>query len=184
MTSFEQTQATSYCVLVCRGESFAFPASAVRNVTPACELSPLPVSHSGLAGLTYMHKEFVPVFDLQSWIQPGQIFPENGQQTIFLNSDFGPWGILIDQVLGLESIEVSFNGTRNSETRSETPGWPGVNIGSATFQERFVSVLDADLLFGLVNDHLRNHWQSMDESTSLEDTSSLDGSPTHEAATC
>ena len=154
----EKLQAMRYCVFVCRGEAFAFPALAVRNVTPQCELSPMPLSHPCLAGLSYLHKEFVPVFDLQNWIAPDSKSSENGKQTLFLNSDAGAWGLLIDQVLGLEQIEVSFNGAPSPELT-----WPNVNIGSATFEEQFVSVLDAELLFDLLNHQLKGQWRVLEE---------------------
>ncbi len=68
------------------------------------------------------------------------------------------WGILIGQVLGLESIEVSFNGPA-----AEGLGWNSVNVGSASFQEQFVTVLDPDNLFQLLNASLRSHWEGLDQ---------------------
>lgn len=160
-TEIEQMQAIRYCVFACRGEAFAFPALSIRNVTPRCELSPMPLSHSSLAGLAYLHKEFVPVFDLQEWIATDKTMAETGQQTLFLNSDCGPWGLLIDQVLGLEPIEVSFNGAPSPELK-----WTNVNIGSATFQERFVSILDGELLFDLLNQQLTDQWHGLNDECS------------------
>lgn len=155
MTDDKLFQTDKYCVFDCCGETFAVPALSVRSVTPAQKLSRLPLSHECLAGLANVHKEIVPVFDLS--VQVGVSTAAANRQMLIMNSDAGAWGILIGQVLGLESIEVSFNGPGADES-----GWSAVNAGSASFQEQFVTVLDPDTLFRFLNTSLRSHWEGLD----------------------
>lgn len=153
-----------YCLFDCCGRTFAVPALAVRSVTPAMELSSLAISHSCLAGLATVHKEIVPVFDLNEFVGNHSTA---GSQMLVLNSDSGAWAILIDQVLGLESIEVSFTGTR-----SDSCQWNAVNVASASFLEQFVSVLDPEMLFELLRVELNSFWIGLDSEQESGTTNS------------
>ncbi len=158
MNENQLNQAGKYCVFQCCGETFAISALAIRNVTPVPELSPIPLTDRALAGLAYLHNEFLPVFDLSDFIGAGSKGRNNAQQMLIFNGDEGAWGILIDQVLGLESLEISFSGRRG-----HAKDWASVNGGSATFREHFVSVIQPNDLLSLVAGQLRGHWQAMNE---------------------
>ncbi len=147
-------QGDKYCLFDCCGRTFAVPALSVRSVTPALELSRLANSHSCLAGLATVHKEIVPVFDLKEFVGNRDTATS---QMLVLNSDSGAWAILIDQVLGLESIEVSFTGARGDSCQ-----WSTVNVASASFLEQFVSVLDPEMLFELLRMELNSFWLGLD----------------------
>lgn len=155
MTDDKLFQTDKYCVFDCCGETFAVPALSVRSIIPTQELSRLPLSHECLAGLANVHKEIVPVFDLSTLVGVSGEGPD--RQMLIMNSDAGAWGVMIRQVQGLESIEVSFNGPRSDES-----GWNAVNVGSASFEELFVTVLDPDTLFRMLNGNLRSHWDGLD----------------------
>ncbi len=166
MNEIHLSPTDKYCVFQCCGETLAIPALCVRNVALRPKLSSIPITHRALAGLAYVHKEFLPVFDLSEFIGS---CPENstaGLQMLVLSGDQGAWSILIDQILGLESLEVSFNGPAD-----ETTDWAGVNIGSATFREHFVSIIEPDQLFSLINRHLRAHWQDVTETADFQTAS-------------
>lgn len=154
MTDDQQLPTDKYCVFRCCGESWAVPALSLRSVIPARQLSPLPLSHECLAGLANVHKEIVPVFDLHSLI--GVASERESRQMLIMESDSGSWGILIEQVEGLESLEVSCNGSRSGET-----GWHAATVGSASFEDQFVTVLGPEALLQLLDCRLRDHWDGI-----------------------
>ncbi len=144
-----------YCIFRRGSETLGVPALAIRGVTPAGGISRLPLSHDVLAGLANIHKEIVPVFELSRFTGGGDL--DEPSQVMVLNSDSGPWGLLIDQVLGLESLEVSFNGGRPDDV-----SWSACCIGSASCGDHFVTVLDRDALHALLAGDLRLHWDHLD----------------------
>jgi chemotaxis signal transduction protein len=166
-----------YCLFHCRGELLAVPALAVRSVTPLPELSPVPLSHRCLAGLANVHKEIVPVFDLcglpgfadesdlpgtspGATDRPGEssVPRSASQQMLAMNSESGGWGVLIGQVMGLETLEVSFKGRTSSEA-----GRNAITAGSASCDGQFVTVVDPDALLALLNESLQSHWELLDD---------------------
>lgn len=161
MSEHRLNQAGKYCVFQCCGETFAISALAIRNVTPVPDLSPIPLTDRSLAGLAYVHNEFLPVFDLSEFIGAGGDHQLDAQQMLIFNGAEGAWGILIDQVLGLEDLEISFSGRRG-----HAKDWASVNVGSATFREYFVSVVEPDDLSSLLAGQLRGHWQAINEPES------------------
>ncbi|MGI9519305.1 MAG: chemotaxis protein CheW [Pirellulaceae bacterium] len=159
----ENEQCGKYCVFDCHGHRFAIEALSVRSVEPWSSWTTLPAAPDCLAGLACLHKEFVPLFLLQEFVSPNVNAADPGNQMLFLDTGAGAWGILIDQVLGLESIEVSFNAARGSAA-----DWDQVMGGSATFQDQFVSVIDAELLFELLESRLRSHWDNVIDGVQSE----------------
>ncbi len=158
MSKGEFRQDESWCLFQNGERSFAVPARSVRSVAPAPEITRLSLSDSCLAGLTILHKEILPVFELD------RLSPSSGKgnrQVLVINSDTGGWAILIDRVLGLENIEVSFTGIRN-ETAVDGRSWEEVVVASASIGDRFVSVLDTDLLHEVLRSEVNGYWSSLE----------------------
>lgn len=158
MSKGEFRQDESWCLFQNGERSFAVPAHSVRSVAPAPEITRLSLSHSCLAGLTILHKEILPVFEL------AQLSPSSSKgkrQMLVMNSDAGGWAILIDRVLGLESVEVSFTGMRN-EMANGGRNWDEVVVASASFGDRFVSVLDPELLHELLRSEVNGFWSLLE----------------------
>ncbi len=164
----EQQQCGKYCVFDCHGHRFAIEALSVRSVEPWSPWTALPAAPDCLAGLACLHKEFVPLFLLREFVAPNSEM-SGGNQMLFLDTGAGAWGVLIEQVLGLESIEVSFNAARGTSA-----DWDQVIAGSATFQDQFVSVIDAELLYELLDRRLRNYWDNLVDGVEMG-TDSMQG---------
>ncbi len=173
MQDFDFNQSDKYCIFECCQETLGIEAAWIRNVNNRPELSQVPFTDQLLAGLAYVHKEFLPVFDLTNIIDNNHVNANSSsQQTLVISSDPGAWGILIDQVLGLDSLEISFNGARE-----DTASWSGVNIGSATYRDQFVSIIDPNSLYRIIDERLESCWQRFDEKierSTSQSSSSLD----------
>ena len=76
-----------------------------------------------------------------------------------ISTDDCDFGLLIDRVLGLEDLEVSY-----AASRDEGLDWSSAVCGSATTQDQFVSVLDPQSIARLLNQRLFDSWHSFEKS--------------------
>lgn len=141
-----------YCVFRSGNDRFCVPAMAVRNVGARPELCRLPLTDDVLVGLAHEQREFFPVYSF-STARGACPEPPMEQQMLVLISDSGPWGLLVDEVLGLESLELSLN-----TTRAPDASWSSVSVGSTAFQDHFVTAIDSQNLSEYVQRRLNHSW--------------------------
>jgi len=147
------------CVFCNQGDHYALDARWVRSVVPAPELTPVPGCDDSLVGLAYLHKGFLPVFELSGLVS-GTPDSWTNKLLLALQLEDGDVGLLVDRVIGLESPEISYtNGTDDGD------GWQGVISGTANCLSGFVSVIDVPAFGRLLNRRMQSCWQTMRQLT-------------------
>jgi chemotaxis signal transduction protein len=142
-----------YCVFQ-RGDSlFAILATSVREVGLRPKISSVPGSHEILAGLAHIRNEFLPFVRLNESAGYDQRGPSDEAQMVIVSGDNGPWGLLVDRVIGLLPLEVSLCSDMHG-----AQGWLAAVMGSATLDHRVVRVLDERALNRLATETLNHYW--------------------------
>ncbi|MDP6719729.1 MAG: chemotaxis protein CheW [Pirellulaceae bacterium] len=156
-----------YCVFRHGGSLFALPATCVLEVAENPGISSVPGSDAVLAGLCHLRNEFLPVLDLSA------MAGENGddldeQQLLVISGSNGPWAVLVDRVIGLESLEVSI-----SQDIRSADDWSAAMIGSATLRNQVIRILEPCRVYRLADSILRHSWANVSREKmhdTLDDT--------------
>jgi chemotaxis signal transduction protein len=145
----------NYCVFRCGETWFSLPALSVREVMSSPKLFPVPHCHASLAGLCHVRNEFLPVVHLQVLL--GGEAPKNsrGGQLLIVNTTGVSWAFLIDRAVAIDSLDLSIN----PDIRLDD-GLSAAFLGTATYGEHVVRVLDPNSLYRLAEESLRRGWQS------------------------
>jgi len=142
MPSVEAVSCEKYCLLR-RGESwFGVPAFMVREITLAENMVPVPGTPDILAGLCHMRCEFVPVLDVPALSLQRQAPASPAEKLLVLSGAQGPWGLIVDEVETLQPLEVAVT----ADARGDDP-WSAAVMGSSTYRDRVVHVLDPNALY-------------------------------------
>ncbi len=157
MTDLESHPNSSFCLFSSKGNVFACAATSVRSVAVCPDITPLPKSNSALLGLVYQQKEFLPVFDLGGRTKLLESKSKTPHQLLTLSVDDGDFGLLVDQVLGLDMLETSY-----ATSSSPLHEWSGIVVGSATYRDQFVSVIEPATLASLLKERLEQGWKQPD----------------------
>ncbi len=145
-----------YCVFKSAGDWFGVPALAIRNIAPARTVTPVPYSDPTLKGICHIQNEFIPVVSFVSLTQiQYETTPGAEQQLLILNGPLGSWGLLIDQAIALAAIEISF-----STVSQSSDNWSKVTLGSASFRNQVIQVLDPQAMQHYAAKLLNMYWQS------------------------
>ena len=142
-----------YCV-VRRGTSwFALPAVSVREVCSGATTVPIPRSHPALAGLCHVRSEFLAVLSLVDLAGDQGTPLRRDESLLVMTGPSGPWALLVDEVAAIASLEVSI-----AVDVTATEGWTNAILGSATYQDKVVRILDPNRLYRLAERQLRDAW--------------------------
>ena len=145
-----------FCVFRSGGIWFGIPALAVRSVAPRPEITPAPHSDPMLKGLCHIQNEFIAVVSLQALTQiQYETLPDAEQQLLTILGPQGPWGLLIDEAVSLAVLETSISTFSNHQDK-----WSKVTVGSATFQNQVLQILDPTAIYTYASDLLDMYWQS------------------------
>jgi len=145
-----------YCVFQSGGSWFGIPALAVKSVVPRPAITPTPHSDPILKGLCHLQNEFFPVVSLQALTQiQYETSPDAEQQLLIILGPQGPWGLLIDQAMSLAVLETSISTFSNHQDQ-----WSKVTLGSATYQNQVLQILDPTAIYEYASNLLNMFWQS------------------------
>ena len=150
-----ETNCDKYCIFRQSAHWYGLSALSVLEVAVAPDLVSIPNSDPVLAGLTHLRSEFLPVVQLPTLAHEPRTEDVGEQQLLVVDGVQGPWGLLVDHVAGLESLEVS-----PSHDMPIADDWAAASTGSATSNSRLIRVLDARRVFFLVERTLQHHWES------------------------
>jgi chemotaxis signal transduction protein len=144
-----------FCI-VRRGTSwFAVPALSLREVAAPSSLVAVPAAPAVVAGLCHQRNEFLVVLRLEV-LAGEQVAARNDKsQMLVLAGPHGSWGLLVDEVAGLQSLEVSVN----AEAK-QPDSWVAAVLGSATYDGKVVHVLDVNSLYRFAEYALGQSWQA------------------------
>ncbi len=153
---------------------FACPALAIRYVSSRPgTICPLPMTDAVLEGVAHEQREFIPLF---SFGVARGLSHEGHQekQMLVVSGDAGPWGLLVDEVIGLETLELSLNAQRG-----QPASWSGATIGSTSFRDQFVTAIDAQSLNDFLQRRLNDSWKHVRlQAHESRGTSPLSAPPT------
>lgn len=152
-----------HCVFRIGNGWFSIPATTVREIAPASEIATVPTSHPALAGLCHVRSEFVPVLRLAALLQETEEDPAANRRMLVIQGTGGHWALLIDGVVGLESLETLIHPDYRSEL-THAVGARSPVLGTATCRDQIVRVLDPNGVFRLAQTLLLDSWQGLTET--------------------
>lgn len=127
------------------------PTSCVR-LPPVRRSRPFRTPPSLLAGMCHLRNEFLPVFSLDAIAGESADDTTDRDHLLVLTGPEGSWGLLIDRGVTLEPLEIAV-----ADDPSESDALPVV-MGTASFREEVVQVLDIDGLLRTGTQSLARHW--------------------------
>lgn len=144
-----------HCVVRIGSSWFSVAADAVREITVAPELVPVPQCHPALAGLCHLRSEFVPVIALEALLDfEGNANPNDQAKLIVLEGQH-LWALRIAEAASIESLETLVAPEMRMDDRNLTPV-----IGTAMFRDQIIRVLDPNLVFQLAQHALEDDWHN------------------------
>jgi len=152
MNAARREETDKYCVFRQGGSLFALPATCVLEVAANPGVSSVPGADSVLAGLCHLRNEFLAVLDLRALAGEDGV-DRDDQQLLVISGANGPWAVLVDRVVGLESLEVSI-----SQDIQSADDWSAAMIGSATLRNRAIRILEPCRMYRLADSILRYSW--------------------------
>ena len=154
MSTLHAPTGEAYCVFSVGGVVFALPATQIREVAARPTLATVPRANSALAGLCHEGSEFLPVLRLPSRTSDHLASSRDSseQQMLVLHGPNGAWALLIDQVLGIESLECSY------DAEGYCDDWSTAVMGTSTSNDQIVRILHPDGLYRLTEQTLKRDW--------------------------
>jgi chemotaxis signal transduction protein len=152
MSGFDLQPGHTHCVFR-RGTSwFALPALSVREVLSRPSIVIVPHARSPLTGLCHVRSEFLPVLNLGPLFGEEAAFLSTESQMVVIEAAEGNWGLLVDQVVALTSLETSVapEGSSNS--------WSAAVLGWATYRDQVVRVVEPGVYYRLAEVELDAGW--------------------------
>ena len=149
-------QSERHCVFCCDDQWFGITAMSVRTIVPCPEVTQVPFSDPILVGLCQIQNEFIPIVSLRALTQL-QYEPasKTAQQIMVLNGPAGPWGLLVDRATTLATLEISISSYSQDQDR-----WAKAILGSATFQQHVLQILDPDAVFEYAHQLIDGYWEN------------------------
>ena len=143
MQGFDLQPGHIHCIFR-RGTSwFALPALSVREVLLRPAIAHVPHTGPLLTGLCHVRSEFLPVFNLGPLLGGVQSSHVSETQMLVVMSVEGNWGLLVDQVAALASLETSVS------TEGDSSSWFAAVLGWATYHDQVVRVLEPTVFYRL-----------------------------------
>lgn len=139
-----------HCIFKAAGSTFAISVLSVCEIAERPPLVAVPDAPSALAGLCHFRTEFVPVINLPHFVGIPASECRDTAFLLVLTGFEGSWAVPVDRGLALEPLEISY-----SETNDESQ----IIIGTASYRNEIVQVLDADVLYQHAAQLLQNRWQ-------------------------
>jgi chemotaxis signal transduction protein len=145
-----------YCIFCVGGADFAVSAAAVREVADLVPVVDVPRSAAALKGLCHHRNEFLPVLSLAALLGEPTGRDVDCHFLLVMEGADGPWALPIARAVALEPLEMASIG----ETGGDAPR--PVVMGTASFRDGVVRVLDADRLYQAAVDFLCDVWTNRD----------------------
>lgn len=145
-----------YCIFQVAGDFFAAAATQIREITSKPGYATAPCSSSVLAGVWHEGSEFLPMLRLPFQANSD---PDNETHVLVIHGPFGRWGLLVDHVHNIATIECSQG---NEACNNE---WSTALMGMSTWNGQSVRVLNLDGLYRLSEEMLEYDWTRQIDAT-------------------
>jgi chemotaxis signal transduction protein len=156
----ERTTSDRYCIFRAAGAPFAVSALSVCEIAERPSMVAVPDSPAALAGLCHFRNEFVPVLNLRHFVGTSHAAAAEGGFLLVLTGREGRWAFVIERGLALEPLEIAY---------ASAGGAQEALIGTASYREEVVQVLDADILYDQAAALLEHNWQHTGQRTEVRD---------------
>ncbi len=170
MISMDSRVCDQFCIFRVGAESFAMAAKGVREVVERPGMVRVPDSPPALLGVCHLRNEFLPVLSLHGLLIEGEDQAAELPFVLVMTGADGPWAVPISRALDLEALETA----STADTDWSDPVTRAV-VGTATFRDEVVRVLDADALYRLAEELLESVWRL---GRSADDSRLADHPPT------
>ncbi len=160
MNQFALDNSDRHCVFQSGDGWFGIPALSIRSIVPRPAISRTPYSDPILQGISHVRNEFVPVVSFQSLTQVQyESSPGSEQQLLLITGPQGPWGLLIDQAIALAALETSISTFSGRHDK-----WSSITVGSATYQNQVIQILDPAAMYQYASNLLEMYWQTAEQN--------------------
>lgn len=147
-------EAQKYCVFESNENWFSLPSMNIRGVIPRPAITPLPQSDPVVVGVSHVQNEFLPVISLRSLMEIQYEARDSSEQHLMImTANQTSWGLLIDRAVGLSTLEVSVSTLADPEDT-----WSKVVIGSASYTNQVLQVLDPEAIYLYAVGLLGRYW--------------------------
>jgi len=142
-----------HCIFRCGTSYFSLLATSIREITLSPQLVRIPGCDESLAGLCHVRSEFVPVLHLNAMLGERNANVTDHKKMLVLNGTGGSWALSVSEVTALQSLETLVN----PEMRLNEIRLAAV-MGTATYQNEVIRVLDPKKLYRLAQELLQDSW--------------------------
>lgn len=156
-----------YCIFCVGGSEFAISAPAVREIADLVPIVEVPRSDGALKGLCHHRNEFLPVLSLPALLGKPSTDNLDLQFLLVLESADGPWALPISRAVALEPLEMASIGELGREDARP------IVMGTASFRDGVVRILDADRLYQSAVDVLSDVWINREQRTMPHDNAAV-----------
>jgi hypothetical protein len=154
MRGFDLQPGHTHCVCRRGASWFALPALSVREVLSRPATVLVPNAAAVLTGLCHVRSEFLPVLNLGPLLgEDSPLLPTEAQMVVIVSAE-GNWGLLVDEVVALTSLDVSV------APESYSSSWCAAELGWATYRDQVVRVVDPAVFYRLAEVALQDSWAS------------------------
>ncbi len=154
MNSSEICLCDQFCIFCAGGADFAVSAAAVREVADPAAIVAVPQSAAALKGLCHHRNEFLPVLSLSALLGEPTNHDADAQFFLIMEAGDGPWALPITRAVALEPLEIA----SIEDIGGDAPR--PVVMGTASFRDGVVRILDADRLYQTAVDVLCDVWSN------------------------
>lgn len=142
-----------YCVFQAGDAIWAIAASSVREIADAAPIVAVPEAPAELIGVCHIRMEFVPVLSLHGLLGEGLHDHPPAEFLLILNSGEGPWALPIQRALSLQALEIAVG-----ETGFDGQLRPAGILGTATFRDDVLRIVDASWLYRRAHETIESRW--------------------------
>lgn len=168
MTTGAVDQGVRACIFVLGAEPFAVDVSCAREVAVIEQYTIVPRAPAYLIGVANVRGTIVPLVDIRSLLSLPAHRSGPGTKALVVEDESSHAGLVIDDVLGVESFEelIPFGDTARRD-------WAEFGIGLVRRAEALVTVLDAGKILGAlsIGGSRRNSAEGMQQPTGSTDLS-------------
>ena len=168
MTASTNNVCDQYCVFRADDAEYAVSAELVREVADLVPIVPVPEAPPMLVGMCHLRTEFIPVLGVNSLIGAGQSHLRDASCLLVIDSEDGPWALIIQRALTLEVLEVG-----DTDAQGDWDNVSRMTLGTATYRDRVVRVLDASRMYRIAAETLEVQWSSLREAGAEADAETV-----------
>jgi chemotaxis signal transduction protein len=143
-----------YCVFQANDSVWAIAAASVREIADTAPIVVVPEAPSEVVGVCHIRMEFVPVLSLPGLLGEAGGDRQNAAFLLILDGGEGPWALPIQRALSLHTLEIAVGEAALDGQRRST----GI-LGTASFRDQVLRIVDASWLYRRAHDLIENHWK-------------------------